>query len=59
MLSVTSPARNFGGYGWIRTTNLALMRRTLFPFELHSRVSWKPAEELNLVPFHPALAGSV
>jgi len=21
--------------------------------------SWKPAEELNLVPFHPALAGSV
>jgi hypothetical protein len=37
MLSVTSPARNFGGCGWIRTTNLALMRRTLFPFELHSR----------------------
>ena|GEM_PF-3971031 len=55
MLSVTSPARNFGGCGWIRTTNLALMRRTLFPFELHSRVNWKPAEELNLVPFRPAL----
>ena len=28
---------NFGGYGWIRTTSLALMRRLLFPVELHSR----------------------
>jgi hypothetical protein len=47
----------FGGYGWIRTTNLALMRRLLYPFELHSRfVFWKPAEELNLVPVRPALA---
>ena len=25
------------------------------PFELHSRNFWKPAEELNLVPFRPAL----
>jgi len=24
-----------------------------------SSLKWKPAEELNLVPFHPALAGSV
>jgi hypothetical protein len=37
MLSVTSPAQNFGGCGWSRTTNLALMRRLLFPVELHSR----------------------
>src|SRR2546421_1718602 len=29
MLSVTSPARKFGGCGWIRTTNLAHMRRLL------------------------------
>src|SRR6266508_2191035 len=29
MLSVTSPARKSGGCGWIRTTNLALMRRLL------------------------------
>jgi len=33
-------------------------------FELRSFVFirinlWKPAEELNLVPFHPALLGSV
>ena len=55
MLSVTSPAHDFGGCGWLRTTNLALMRRTLFPFELHSRLYWKPAEESNLVPFRPAL----
>ena len=27
-----------GGYGWIRTTILALMRRLLFPVELHSHV---------------------
>ena len=47
--------RNFGGCGWSRTTNLALMRRLLFPVELHSRLLWKPAEELNLVPFRPAL----
>ena len=40
MLSVTSPAHNFGGCGWLRTTNLALMRRTLFPFELHSRLKF-------------------
>ncbi len=45
-----------GGYGWIRTTNLALMRRLLYPLELHSRLFWKPAEELNLVPVRPALA---
>ena len=37
MLSFTSPARKFGGCGWSRTTSLALMRRLLFPFELHSR----------------------
>ena len=37
MLSVTSPARKSGGCGWIRTTNLALMRRLLFPFELRSQ----------------------
>jgi hypothetical protein len=30
------------------------------PHELLRRViCWKPAEELNLVPFHPALSGSV
>src|SRR6266481_6429492 len=29
MLSVTPPAQKFGGCGWIRTTNLALMRRLL------------------------------
>ena len=44
---ITSP---INGCGWIRTTNLALMRRLLFPLELHSRDLWKPAEELNLVP---------
>ena len=44
-----------GGYGWTRTTNLALMRRLLFPVELHSHELWKPAEELNLVPVRPAL----
>ena len=28
----------------------------LIPLELHSRLQyWKPAEALNLVPFHPAL----
>ena len=27
----------FGGCGWSRTTNLALMRRLLSPFELHSQ----------------------
>ena len=27
-----------GGCGWIRTTNLALMRRLLYPLELHSRL---------------------
>src|ERR1044072_6478999 len=32
---ITSPKP--GGCGWIRTTNLALLRRPLFPFELHSR----------------------
>jgi hypothetical protein len=32
---ITSP--KFGGCGWSRTTNLALMRRLLFPVELHSR----------------------
>jgi hypothetical protein len=26
-----------GGCGWSRTTNLALMRRLLFPLELHSQ----------------------
>ena len=26
-----------GGCGWSRTTNLALMRRLLYPLELHSR----------------------
>lgn len=31
------------------------MRRMLCPFELHSLEFWKPAEELNLVPFRPAL----
>ena len=29
--------KKLGGCGWIRTTNLALMRRLLFPFELHSQ----------------------
>ena len=32
------------------------MRRMLYPFELHSLLNfWKPAEELNLVPFRPTL----
>ena len=30
--------RKFGGCGWTRTTTLALMRRLLSPFELHSHV---------------------
>ena len=30
--------KKFGGCGWNRTTNLALMRRMLCPFELHSPV---------------------
>jgi hypothetical protein len=65
MLSLHHQPEEFGGCGWSRTTNLALMRRLLFPFELHSRFDslsakcWKPAEQLNLVPFHPAIAGSV
>ena len=39
---ITSPKS--GGCGWIRTTSLALMRRSLFPFELHSHSSWATDE---------------
>ena len=48
-----------GGCGWIRTTNLAFMRRMLFRLSYTAVEFWKPAEELNLVPFRPTLAGSV
>src|SRR6266851_1384113 len=37
MLSLHHQPNKFGGCGWSRTTNLALMRRLLFPLELHSR----------------------
>ena len=47
---------------WVESNHQPRAYETLalIPFELHSRGRiWKPAEELNLVPFHPALAGSV
>jgi hypothetical protein len=50
---------------WVESNHQPFAYETnALPFELHSRFdfrywSWKPAEELNLVPFRPALAGSV
>ena len=61
MLSVTSPARRIW-WLWVESNHQPRAYETLalIPFELHSHVDfWKPAEELNLVPFHPALTGSV
>ena len=43
---------------WVESNHQPRAYETLalIPLELHSRLqSWKPAEELNLVPFHPAL----
>ena len=61
MLSATSPAQK-AWWLWVESNHQPRAYETLalIPLELHSRLqSWKPAEELNLVPFHPALAGSV
>ena len=61
MLSVTSPARK--NFWWLRVESnyqprayetLALSVCATQPFLI-----WKPAEELNLVPFRPTLMGSV
>ena len=61
MLSLTSPARKLW-WLWVESNHQPRAYETLalIPVELHSRLQyWKPAEELNLVPFHPALTGSV
>jgi len=46
---------------WVESNHQPFAYETkALPFELHSQMfKWKPAEELNLVPFHPALTGSV
>jgi hypothetical protein len=44
-----------GRGGGSRTHTLSFMRRMLFPLELLRKNVWKPAEELNLVPFRPTL----
>ena len=43
-----------GGCGWIRTTNRALMRRLLFPIELHSRRDLWSGREAD-APLHSTL----
>ena len=55
---ITSP-KTFGGCGWIRTTNLALMRRSLFPFELHSHVNLEARGGIEPRAFPPSSSGSV
>ena len=47
--------RKFGGCGWNRTTNLALMRRMLYPFELHSRLKMGARGGVEPLAFRPAL----
>ena len=42
-----------GGYGWIQTTNPALMRRLLYPLSYTAVCVWKPAGLLKLpTPTH-------
>ena len=61
MLSVTSPARKLIWWLWAESNHQPRAYETLALFRLsYTAVDlWKPAEELNLVPFRPALKGSV
>ena len=55
MLSLHHQPQNFW---WLRVESNhqpGAYETPALPVELHSRNFWKPAEELNLVPFRPAL----
>lgn len=54
LTSLATP-QEIGGCGWNRTTNLALMRRMLCPFELHSRFELGARGGVEPRAFRPAL----